>query len=155
MKRGKRIGITLAIVASMLFLSMPMDVAAVAPYFDVTINFADYDDLDLDAAIDDVLILFTCTVGNGHKSPSKSEFLFTLTMPSGAQYFALITVLGKYREIRLALSWFDSAQESGWYNIELDAYAYGIMGGYDYDSYVFDPPSGGGPADPTISVTFW
>jgi hypothetical protein len=134
---------------------MPMDVAAVAPFFDVTINFADYADLDSDTADDDVLILFTCTIGNGYKSPSKSEFLFTLTLPSGATYYALITVLGRYREIRLALSWYDSAKEPGWYNVELDAFGYGIVGGYDYDTYVFDPPDGGGPADPTISVTFW
>ncbi|MHA2426355.1 MAG: hypothetical protein ACXAEF_16315 [Candidatus Thorarchaeota archaeon] len=154
MKRGRRIGITLVLVASMLFLSMPMDVAAVAPYFEVTINFADYGDLDSDATEDDVLILFTCTIGNGYKSPGKSEFLFTLTLPSGLTYYALITVLGRYREIRLALSWFDSAVEPGWYNIQLDAFGYGIIGGYDYDSYDFDPP-GTGVGDPSISVSFW
>lgn len=154
MKRGKRIGITLVLVASMLFLSIPMNVSAVSPYFMVEINYADYGDLDSDTTIDDVLILFTCTIGNGQKSPSKSEFLFTLTLPSGIQYYALITVYGKFREIRLALSWFDSAVESGWYNVQLDAYGYGIIGGYDYDTYAFDPP-GTGEGDPTISVAFW
>ena len=31
---------------------------------------------------------------------------------------------------------------------------YNIVGGYDYDTYDFDPP-GAGPGDPTISVAFW
>ena len=154
MKRGKRIGITLVLVASMLFLSVPTDVVAYAPYFDVTINFADYGDLDSDSTDDDVLILFTCVIGDGYKSPQESDFLFTLTLPSGQTFYALITVIGKYRVLRLALCWYEVAMESGWYNIQLDAFGYGIVGGYDYDTYDFDPP-GTGNGDPYISVTFW
>lgn len=156
MKRGRRIGITLILVASMLFLSIPLDVAATAPFFEATIHFADYGDLDSDAEEDDVLILFTCTIGDGYKSPTKSEFLFTLTLPSGAVFYALITVYGRYRELGLALSWFDSALESGWYNVQLDAFGYGIIGGYDYDTYDFDPPTERGGGSPTsISVSLW
>ncbi|MDF1538511.1 MAG: hypothetical protein P1Q69_06380 [Candidatus Thorarchaeota archaeon] len=156
MKRGRRIGIAFVFLVSMLFLSIPQDVAATAPYFAVCINFADYGDLDGDYTEDDILILFTCVIGDGYPSPKESDFLFTLTVPSGAQYYALVTVIGRYRVIRLALSWFDSALEQGWYNVQLDAFGYGIYGGYDYDTYDFDPPTEAGGGAPTgVAVTFW
>ncbi len=140
----------------MLFLSIPQDVAATAPFFIARIHSADYSDLDADTIEDDVLILFTCEIGDGYKSPTKSDFLFTLTLPSGIQYYALVTVYGRFREIRLALSWYDSALETGWYNVQLDAFGYGIVGGYAYDTFDFDPPTGTGGGGPTaVSVAFW
>lgn len=155
MKRSKRVGISLLVCMSVLLLVAPNHVAAEKTGLALTINDAFYGDLDGDSLEDDVTILITITLGNDMKSPGKSDVYYTLTLPSGYQHLALVTVIGKYREIRLVLSWFDSAWESGWYNIKVDALIYGAPGiAYDADIYDFDPP-GTGNGDPTIKVSFW
>ena len=154
MKRGKRIALTLAMCLSMLLLAIPQQVSAYTPTFAVTINDASYADLDGDNVEDDVLVFFTCFVRADYRI-QRSDFLFSLTLPSGITHYALIIVIGHYNELRLALSWYDSAWEPGWYNVQVEGYAYGIPGGYDYDAIDFDPPTGTGGGDPTISVSFW
>ncbi len=153
MNRMKRIGIALAFLVSTLLLSMPQGVAA-SPSFMVSIHEAYYADLDADAIEDDIIIYFSCFIPENTRQPGRSDFYFTLTLPSGHQHYALVTVLGKYSELRLALYWFDSAWEEGWYNVQLDAFAYGMRRGYAMDTYDFDPP-GTGNGDPSIKVTFW
>ncbi len=155
MKTSKRIAILLVLGMTMLLLSTPQPIAASQLATTVTINDAFYADLDGDALEDDVSILITIRIGDGQKSPGKSEVYYTLTLPSGQQHRALVKIIGKYREIRLALSWFDAAWEPGWYNIRVDAFVYGVPGvSYDMAICDFDPP-GTGNGDPTIKVSFW
>ena len=135
--------------------AIPGSVAATSPVADIYIDHASYCDLDDDELEDDVLIMFTCNVADKTKRPSHSEFYFTLTLPSGQQHFALVTVIGKYTTLRLALYWFDSAWESGWYNIQIDGLLHGRARGHTATDYDFDPPTGSGSGDPSIKVMFW
>ncbi|MFW9933548.1 MAG: hypothetical protein ACFFDR_12935 [Candidatus Thorarchaeota archaeon] len=147
-----RIGITLLIFASVLFTVVPQEAAAIPKKFVVTIDSAEYGDLDNDTICDDVVVFFSAIIADFIKSPQRSEFFFTLTLPSGHQLYALVIVIGHYRDIQLELHWFDCAWESGWYNVFVEAWAVGIKGGYDTDALDFDPPTGGGRGDPSIKV---
>ena len=152
MARGLRIGITLLIFALSLSMMLPQEVTAVPKKFTVTIDSATYGDLDNDTVSDDVVVFFTAEVGTFTKSPKRSEFFFTLTLPSGHELYALVIVLGAYRSVQLEMHWFDCAWEAGWYNVHVEAWAFGVQGGYDTDSLDFDPPTNGGPGDPSIRV---
>ena len=141
------------IFASVLVMAVPREAAAVPKRFVVTIDRAEYGDLDNDTLSDDVSIIFTASVSDFTKSPQRSEFYFTLTLPSGIKLYALVIVIGQYRNIQLELHWYDCVWESGWYNVVVDAYAIGVKGGYATDSLAFDPPTPSkGPGDPTIHV---
>jgi hypothetical protein len=137
---------------SVLLLSTPQSVSATPNKFEVVIEHADYGDFDTDSYEDDVVIIFTCRVLEGAKSPAKTDVYFTLTLPSGQQHFALVTIVGKYTEISLGMYRFNVATEPGWYNIVADAYTYGgPKDGTDSDVLVFDPP-GSGTGDPEIRL---
>lgn len=154
MKYGNKARLLALALLPLIFLSMVQGVSAVSSRFQVTIENAYYADVDGDGQEDDVIIEYLCEVTEGYKSPSKTDFYFTLTLPSGAQLLAMVTLVGKFDTIRIRLTWFDSAWESGWYNVLIDALAFGgSVYGYTTDSYDFDPPTGSGTGDPHIKVT--
>ncbi len=154
MTREKRMGIIIIVFMSVLLLSTPQGVSATHDKFEVVIEEASYGDFDNDTYEDDVVVIFTCRVLDGAKSPAKTDVYFTLTLPSGKQHFALVTIVGKYSEITLGMYWFNVATEPGWYNIAADAYTYGGPDARtsDSDVLIFDPPTGSGNGDPTIKL---
>ncbi len=81
MKRGKRLGV-IAIVSTILVLTMTQSASATLDWVDISIDHAYYYDLDADGVEDDVQINFTCTVRDHVKSPSKSEYYVYLKLPS-------------------------------------------------------------------------
>ncbi|TFG08045.1 hypothetical protein EU538_07780 [Candidatus Thorarchaeota archaeon] len=138
-----------------LFMSIP-DASAGSSRLLVTVDDAFYADLDLDGSEDDILIDMTLTVSENAASPRYSEYYLTLQLPSGIEHRALVQLIGRFSELHMRVFWYDSAWESGWYNLDVAAIAYGgSVLGYVETSYVFDPPTGSGVGDPHIKVLCW
>ena len=151
MMRGKRLSIFCTLLAILILLTRVPSVAASQNGLHVTIDHAEYCCLEADGIEDDILIDFTCTLSSSAKVSAKSDFYLTMTLPSGLQHLALITVIGRYNEIRLRVHWYNTAWEMGWYNLRIDAYTYGANRGYCTSTYDFDPPKSG-PGEPSIRV---
>jgi hypothetical protein len=109
----------------------------------VTIDSAYYCALEDDGLENDVLIDFTCTIPTNAKVSAKTDFYLTMTLPSGIEHLALVTVLGKFNEIKVRVHWYDTAWEIGWYNLRIDAFTYGADRSYCLSVYDFDPPKSG------------
>ena len=120
-------------------------------WMNISITHAYYHDLDGDGQTDDVLVDFTCSVKNWIPTPSWSYFELYLTLPSGLIYFVSFEVYGRYRVLELSMAWYNCASESGWYNIQIDAYTvfYNAIG-YSTTNYDFDPPTQGGVGEPHV-----
>lgn len=143
----------LGLLTLILALSMVPNASALTDWVDISIDHAYYYDLDDDGISDDVLVNITCTVRDGMKHPSKSEYHVALTLPSGLVYLVIIEVTGKYNTIFMSLKMFDTATESGWYNVRVDGYGFGIRrGGYSTTTYDFDPPTGAGTGQPHVEL---
>ncbi|TFF86418.1 hypothetical protein EU519_01355 [Candidatus Thorarchaeota archaeon] len=155
MKLVKRHGLVGLLFLIVLFMSIP-DVSAGSSRLLVTVDDAIYTDLDLDGLEDDILIDMTLTVCPDAASPRYSEYYLTLRLPSGIEHYALVQLIGKFSELHMRVLWYNSAWESGWYNLDVTAIAYGgSVLGYVETTYVFDPPTGSGVGDPHIEVLCW
>jgi hypothetical protein len=152
MKRGRRVGLLTLLMGLFLGLSMVQGAAAATDWLDIAIDHASYHDLDGDGFEDDIQTDFTFTVAHGVKCPGKSEYYFTLTLPSGSGYLVILTIIGKFQTLQLSLLWYDCATESGWYNIQVDAFTQGGPRlGHSTNNLDFDPPSAGG-GDPHVKI---
>ena len=156
MKRGKRLGLLVVILSMFLMLNSIQTCSAAIDWLDISIDHAYYYDLDEDMAEDDILVDLTFAVKLGYKSPSISDYVITLTLPSGFRYILFLTIIGKYRELQLRMFWYDTATEPGWYNVKVEAFAYGgYSAGYSTTDYDFDPPTGSGGGEPYIEILVW
>jgi len=119
----------------------------------VSIESADYLDLDGDQIENDILTEFTITVPQG-----EWEFLHTyiyceLVLPSGCYFNCLILLIGTYSSVSLSLAWYNTAIESGWYSFSLWACGYGTNAPETgYNTIQFDPPTEGEPGMPSIAI---
>jgi len=151
MTRGKRFSIFFILIALLAMVSFVPASSAAQNSLMVTIDHASYCALDADGIENDIVIDFSCTIPSNAKISAKSDFYLTMTLPSGFQHLALISVIGKFTEIQLRVHWYNTAWESGWYNLILDAYTYGLHGSYCTSIYDFDPPKTGN-GEPSIYV---
>ncbi|RLI55991.1 MAG: hypothetical protein DRO87_08465 [Candidatus Thorarchaeota archaeon] len=151
MTRGRRLSGILMLFGVLTLMALVPSASAAQSEFTVTIDRADYGCLEADGIEDDIFIEFTCSIPVNARLAAKSDFYLTLTLPSGHALHALVTVIGKYSEIRLRVHWYNSAWESGWYNLKINAYNYGADRGHCMSSYDFDPPKSG-PGEPSIQV---
>ncbi len=154
MKRGRRYGL-LALLSVIIFFGSVQNVAALVDWVDISIDHAYYYDLDADGASDDVLVNMTCTVFAGIRNPQRSEYWIKLTLPSGLAFLVIIEVTGRYNCLVMSLRMYDTAIEPGWYNVQVDAYSYGIHKGHSRATYDFDPPTGQGTGQPTAELLAW
>lgn len=155
MKRGRRVGMLALLMALFLGLTAIQGVSAVTDWLDISIDHAYYYDLDGDGLEDDIQVDFTLTVNPGIKSPSKSDYYVKLTLPSGLAYLVRLTLIGRYATIHMTFFWYDCATESGWYNINIEAFAYGgSRMGYSTANLDFDPPGTGG-GEPHVKILIW
>jgi hypothetical protein len=115
----------------------------------VSIESADYLDLDGDQIEDDILTEFTITVPEGDWDFSRTYAYCELVLPSGYYFGCLILMIGTYNSVTLTLGWYNTAIESGWYTFSIFAWGTGNnapeMG---MDSVIFDPPTEGNPGPP-------
>jgi hypothetical protein len=150
--------ILVVITAMMLFSLFIGDVQA-TDYGDagnsliVSIESADYLDLDGDQIEDDILTEFTITVPDGNWIFDMTYVYCELVLPSGYYFNCLLLIIGNYNSVTLTLGWYNTAIESGWYTFSLYSWGYGYyapeMGS---DSIIFDPPTEGGPGSPPPSI---
>ncbi len=156
MKRGKRVGVLIILLSMFFMLNSIQTASAALDWLDISINHAFYYDLDDDLSEDDILIDLTFEVRDGIKSPSTSDYIITLTLPSGFQYILILTIIGKYRIFEMTMLWYDTATETGWYNVRVDAFGYyGYSTGYSMADYDFDPPTGSGGGEPYLEILVW
>jgi hypothetical protein len=155
MIHGRKSIFSILFIGAVLFISMAQNCYAMSDRLNVSVDHAYYYDLDNDGLEDDILIELICEISEGSALPRKSEFYLTLELPSGIEHRAAIMLVGTYSELHMYILWYDSAWESGWYNLKVDAIAFG---GSIFDccstSYEFDPPTGSGTGDPHIEVLF-
>jgi len=119
----------------------------------VSIESADYLDLDGDQIEDDILTEFTVAVPQGDWDFERTYVYCELVLPSGYYFNCLILVIGTYSSFTLTLGWYNAAIESGWYTFVLGAWGSGHDApGLGTDSLVFDPPTKGDPGTPTIEI---
>ena len=119
----------------------------------VSIESADYLDLDGDQIEDDILTEFTVAVPQGDWDFERTYVYCELVLPSGYYFNCLILVIGTYSSFTLTLGWYNTAIESGWYTFFLGAWGSGDDApGLGTDSLVFDPPTKGDPGTSTIEI---
>ena len=119
----------------------------------VSIESADYLDLDGDQIEDDILTEFTITVPTGDWNFARTYVYCEIVLPSGYYFNCLILMIGTYNSVTVTLGWYNTAIESGWYTFSLWAWGYGHDApGMGSDSLVFDPPTEGEPAPPSIEI---
>jgi hypothetical protein len=77
-------------------------------------------------------------------------------LPSGIQYYVILSVIGKYRVLDLLMLWYDTATESGWYNVRVDAFGYyGYTTAFSTANLDFDPPTGKPGGEPHVEIILW
>ncbi|TFH00563.1 MAG: hypothetical protein E4H14_19525 [Candidatus Thorarchaeota archaeon] len=149
----------LTIILAMMVLSLFVGEVQATNYNEnddsliVSIESADYLDLDGDQLEDDILTEFTITVPQGDWDFRYTYIYCELVLPSGYYFNCLILMIGTYNSVTLTLGWYNTAIESGWYTFSLWAWGYGhVAPGLGSDSIVFDPPTEGDPGLPFIEI---
>ncbi|TFH03606.1 MAG: hypothetical protein E4H14_16425 [Candidatus Thorarchaeota archaeon] len=119
----------------------------------VSIESADYLDLDGDQIEDDILTEFTITVPKGNWEFVRTFVYCELVLPSGYYFNCLFLMIGSYNSVTLTLGWYNTAIESGWYTFEVYAWGSGPDApDLGYDSVIFDPPTEEIPGPPSINI---
>lgn len=119
----------------------------------VSIESADYLDLDGDQMEDDIITVFTLEVPDGDWEFHRTLIYCKLVLPSGYYFSCVILVYGTYNRFTLTLGWYNTAIEAGWYSFALCAYGIGYNPPEPgFDSIIFDPPTAGEPGSPVIEI---
>lgn len=157
MRRAKRIALALAL-AMMVFSLFTGGVQATGGMGEddalvVSIESAEYLDLDGDQIEDDILTEFTIAVPEGDWEFRHTYIYCLLELPSGYYFECALLAIGTYQWVTITLAWYNTAIEAGWYVFTTCAWA---LGEYAPDpgiaSMVFDPPTEGNPAPPVIEI---
>ena len=148
----------LTIVIALMVLSFFTGEVQATSYDDddsliVSIESADYLDLDADQMEDDILTEFRITVPTGNWNFRYTYIYCELVLPSGYYFNCMILLIGTYNSVSLSLGWYNCAIESGWYTFSLWAWGEGHDApNLGYDSVIFDPPTPGDEGDPFIDI---
>ena len=150
----------LTILLALMVLSFFVGEVQAAGYEDeddsliVSIESADYLDLDGDLLEDDIITEFTISVPIGDWEFDRTYVYCEIILPSGIYFNCILLVIGTYSSFTLTLGWYNTALESGWYTFNLFAWGRGDDAPeMRTDSLVFDPPTDGLPAlPPSIEI---
>jgi hypothetical protein len=119
----------------------------------VSVESADYTDLDNDLVEDDILTEFSISVPYGDWNFQHTYIYCELVMPSGNYFNCLLLLIGSYNSVTISLAWYNTASESGWYTFSLWSWGEGFNApDLGYDSVVFDPPTEELPGLPTLEI---
>ncbi len=119
----------------------------------VSVESADYMDLDNDLVDDDILTEFSITVPSGDWDFQHTYVYCELVLPSGCYYNCLILLIGTYSSVTISLAWYNTATESGWYTFTLWSWGEGFNApDLGSDSVVFDPPTEKVPGLPGLEI---
>ncbi len=123
------------------------------PSMVVSIQSADYLDLDGDNSEDDIMTEFMVEVPDGSWQTGWTILYLLLELPSGLSFRCNILVIGSYSTLILILGWYNTAIEAGLYTFSVAAYMLGnnvpLPG---FDNVMFDPPTPGDPGSPVIEI---
>ena len=157
MRPAKRIALALALAMMVLSL-VTGGVQATSDLSDddtlvVSIESADYMDLDGDLIEDDILTEFTIRVPEGDWQFRHTYIYCLLELPSGYYFECALLAIGTYEWVTITLAWYNTAIESGWYTFTTCAWAIGENApDPGVASTIFDPPTEGNPAPPVIEI---
>ncbi|MHA1771081.1 MAG: hypothetical protein ACTSYL_12950 [Candidatus Thorarchaeota archaeon] len=124
-----------------------------ATWFKVTATHAEYCDADDDGFADDIITVFDITVLDTDISFMTTYIYCYLYTPSGHAYGVALRAIGQYTYLSVAMAWYNTVTESGWYTfivyveIPVNGYTY-----YSMDGITFDPPAGGEPGPPLVEI---
>jgi hypothetical protein len=119
----------------------------------VSIESADYLDLDADQVEDDILTEFTIRIPDGDWSFGVTYIWCEVELPSGLTFVCELLVIGTYSSLGLTLGWYNTAIESGWYTFRVYADTFGNNApDPGWDTLVFDPPTDGDTGPPLIEI---
>ena len=113
--------------------------------YPLEITDANYADLDSDGLEDDVVVNLVLHSPTGKLCYFDAIFDMYLTLPSGYTYYMNFQITEVFVDLPVTLSLFNTAHESGWYDVDLfaDIWGYDINGvifsGTVYDGITFDP----------------
>lgn len=136
------IGILLAGNLASFVAAYPSQTQYIYP---LEITDAIYADLDSDGLEDDVLVDFVLHSPTGQLCYFDGDFDMYLTLPSGYTYYMNFQITEVFVDLPVTLSLFNTAHESGWYNVDIfaDIWGYDVNGvifsGTVYDGITFDP----------------
>ena len=149
----------LTVIVALMVLSFFTGEVQAADYGDtddslmVSIESADYLDLDGDQMDDDIFTEFTIAVPEGDWDFDYTYIYCKLVLPSGNYFHCLFLMIGSYNSVTITLAWYNTALESGWYTFSLWVWGCGPnapeMG---YDTLDFDPPEVGDPGIPSVEI---
>ncbi|MGY5871904.1 MAG: hypothetical protein RTV72_06655 [Candidatus Thorarchaeota archaeon] len=149
----------LTVILTMLVLSFFTGGVAATDYDDdddsliVSIESADYLDLDGDQLEDDILTEFTIAVPKGDWQFSRTFVYCELVLPSGYYFNFLIILIGSYNSVAITVGWYNTAIESGWYDFAVWSLGLGPKApSLGFDWVTFDPPTEGEPGTPSIEI---
>lgn len=119
----------------------------------VSIESADYLDLEGDQIENDILTEFMITVPSGYWSFQTTYIYCELVLPSGYYFNCMILLIGTYNSVSIDLAWYNTAVESGWYDFTVWSWGVGRNApDLGWDTVAFDPPGPGGPDIPGIEI---
>ena len=149
-----RRALVLGIVLAMWLVPSALAYTRAAESNTLRISDAYYGDLDGDLYADDIKILVQFSLGT--LNPSKVTIDLQVVLPSGTTYAFRIIVYHPPTSSVLQIDCFDMAYESGMYMVEMSALISGTSNGkyLASDTFMFDPPTGGGPGLPTVTAYF-
>lgn len=113
--------------------------------YPLEITNAIYADLDQDGLDDDVIVDFVLKSPTGELCYFDAKFEMFLTLPSGYTYWMQFRITEVFVELPVTLSLYNTATESGWYDLDIfaDVWGYDVNGvifsGTVSDSLTFDP----------------
>ncbi len=152
---AKRIHL-LTLILTCLIFTLPIqptsayNISSTSDSTDARVIFAHYLDLDNDGNSDDILTITYIHVPYDYQVVF-ANITSTLTLPSGQTFIYDLDYTGDFTYMILFVFWYNTALESGWYEIDVDIlihYDGGVL--HLTTSRVFDPPEGGDPGPPLM-----
>lgn len=116
----------------------------------VTIENANYLDLDLDSNEDDIHVLLRFDLADFDYY--EFAYIITLELPSGIEYSYLVYVWAWIDIVHINNLFYDHATECGNYTVYVDAAMVNPVFATDSETYMFDPPGGSEGGKPTFGV---
>jgi hypothetical protein len=145
-------GLCIAFTSVVSVSAEPLGGSTYSHVFDVEVLDAKYCDMEGDGIENDVHVILEFTLG--HSIIYDFDYYIRLTLPSGESHTYYVRILAWVDSIEVNNAFYNHADESGDYIVDIDALMYTPEIMSDTESVVFDPPGGAGGADPPTFEVF-